>query len=91
MFSTRRVWRSGVRFDCPECGLLLKDDPAHATEIDRGCAACGGTLRLVGKGERMVEHAEWYRCLSCQRLFMKRRGEVVETRPRAGFEEFTRF
>jgi hypothetical protein len=46
---------------------------------------------MVGRGERMVENAEWYRCLSCERLFMKRRGEIVETKPRAGFEEFTRF
>src|SRR5262249_39424283 len=87
----RRVWRSGVRFDCPDCGKLLKDDTQHSETVARGCVACDGTLRLVAKGERMVEHALWYRCLSCHRLYMKRRGEVVETRPRSGFDEFTRF
>ena len=91
MPDARRVWRSGVRFDCPECGLLLKDDADHATHVEHGCAICGGTLRLVGRGERMVGNAEWYRCLSCERLFMRRRGEVVETGSRSGFDEFTRF
>jgi hypothetical protein len=89
--STKRVWRSGVRFDCPECGKLLKDDVKHAETMAGGCASCGGDLRLVGRGERMVEGALWFRCLSCDQLYMKRRGEVVETRPRSGFEEFTRF
>ena len=86
-----RIWRSGVRFDCPECGQLWKDDETHAPEIARGCEKCGGTLRLVGQGERMVEHAEWYRCLSCSNLYMKRRGEIVETKPRSGFAEFATF
>lgn len=85
----KRILRAGVRFDCPECGKLLKDDAKHATQIDEGCARCGGDLRLVGKGERIVESAEWYRCLDCKRLYMKRRGEIVETKPRSGFEEFT--
>jgi hypothetical protein len=87
MSETKRVWRSGVRFDCTECGKLLKDDAEHAEEIADGCA-CGGTLRLVGKGERMVEFAEWYRCLDCRTLYMKRRGELVETKERSGFAEF---
>jgi hypothetical protein len=87
----KRVWRSGVRFDCPECGKLLKDDSDHSPVLPGGCGACGGDLRMVGKGERMVENAEWYRCLGCSRLYMRRRGEVVETKPRSGFEEFTRF
>lgn len=86
-----RIWRSGVRFDCPDCGKLLKDDDQHSETLGSGCAACGGDLRLVGQGERMVEHAQWYRCLACHALFMKRRGEVVETRPRSGFDEFTQF
>jgi predicted RNA-binding Zn-ribbon protein involved in translation (DUF1610 family) len=89
--SQKRVWRSGVRFDCAECGRLLKDDPDHAATIHNGCTSCGGELRLVGQGERMVEHAQWFRCLSCTRLFMKRRGELVETKPRNGFEQFTQF
>ncbi len=85
------MWRSGVRFDCPDCGKLLKDDGDHARAIVAGCASCGGDLRLVGQGERLVQNAEWYRCLACKRLYMKRRGEIVETKPRSGFEEFTRF
>lgn len=89
--ATTRVWRSGVRFDCPECGKLLKDDAEHAPVLAGSCIRCADDLRLVGKGERMVENAEWYRCLDCHALYMKRRGELVETRPRAGFEEFTRF
>jgi predicted RNA-binding Zn-ribbon protein involved in translation (DUF1610 family) len=87
--SENRVWRSGVRFDCPECGKLLRDDGDHATIIDRACQNCGNDLHLVGKGERMVEFAEWYRCSGCQTLYMKRRGEIVETKPRSGFDEFS--
>jgi predicted RNA-binding Zn-ribbon protein involved in translation (DUF1610 family) len=89
MSTDSKIWRSGVRFDCPECGALLKDDAVHATAIDGGCSSCGGDLRLVGKGDRIVESAEWYRCLECKQLYMKRRGEIVETKPRSGFEEFT--
>jgi hypothetical protein len=89
--SQKRVWRSGVRFDCPECGKLLKNDPEHATLLIAGCAKCHGDLRLVGQGERMVESAAWYRCLDCKQLYMKRRGEIVETKPRSGFDEFTQF
>jgi hypothetical protein len=85
-----RVWRSGVRFDCPDCGRLWKDDPEHAASIQGGCQ-CGGELRLVGLGERMVENARWYRCLSCSALYMDRRGELVETGERSGFADFTRF
>jgi len=91
MPETKRVWRSGVRFDCPECGKLLKDDADHAESIECGCPKCGGDLRLVGQGERMVEHAQWFRCLDCERLYMKRRREIVETKPRNGFDEFTTF
>lgn len=91
MTNKKRVWRSGVRFDCPDCGKLLKDDADHARELVDGCRACAGDLRLVGKGDRIVESAEWYRCLECKRLYMKRRGEIVETQPRSGFAEFTTF
>jgi phage FluMu protein Com len=89
MTDQKRVWRSGVRFDCAECGKLLKDDAEHSESIDSGCPKCGGNLRLVGQGERMVEHAQWFRCLACEQLYMKRRGEIVETKPRSGFVEFT--
>lgn len=88
---SKRVWRSGVRFDCPICGRLFKDDAEHAPEIAAGCVACGEDLRLVGQGDPKVESAKWYRCLSCKKLYMQRRGEVVETKPRSGFEEFTNF
>jgi hypothetical protein len=87
----KRVWRSGVRFDCPECGRLWKDDPDHAPEKAGACLSCGGDLRLVGKGEAMVQHAEWYRCLACHEVHMNRRGELVVTRPRSGFAEYTEF
>jgi hypothetical protein len=91
MARSGRVWRSGVRFDCAECGALLKDDSEHGTVLAGECAACGGDLRLVGRGEAMVEYALWFRCVACRRLYMQRRGEIVETRPRAGFEEFASF
>lgn len=91
MSKETRVWRSGVRFDCPDCGKLWKDDARHAEIIESGCPKCSGDLRLVGLGERMVEHAKWFRCLKCEQLYMKRRGEIVETKPRNGFEEFTTF
>lgn len=90
MAEKKRVWRSGVRFDCPECGKLLKDDSEHADHIEGACEKCGGTLRLVGHGEAMVQGAMWYRCLDCKALYMKRRGEIVPTKPRSGFDEFTK-
>lgn len=86
----KRVWRSGVRFDCPECGRLWKDDEAHAPTKASGCLDCGGNLRMVGKGDSpSVGGANWYRCLACKGLFMHRRGELVPTQPRTGFAEFT--
>lgn len=84
----KRVWRSGVRFDCPECGKLWRDDLDHADILPGGCPTCGGLLSLVGQGEALVEFAKWYRCADCDGLFMKRRGEIVPTKPRNGFSEF---
>ena len=43
--SSERVWRSGVRFDCPECGKLWKDDADHAPAIAGGCNADFGYRR----------------------------------------------
>lgn len=86
--SGRRVWRAGVRFDCPECGLLLRDDDEHEQRLVSACPMCAGDLRLVGNGERLVEFAKWYRCTACAGLFMRRRGEIVPTKPRTGFVEF---
>jgi len=83
----KKVWRSGVRFDCPECGKLWRDDD-HAERLEAACPNCNGDLRLVGLGERLVEFAKWYRCANCDGLFMRRRGEIVETKPRSGFAEF---
>ncbi|MDV3135418.1 hypothetical protein [Mycobacterium sp. 29Ha] len=84
----KRVWRSGVRFDCAECGKLWRDDDDHAEKRPGDCPNCNGDLRLVGLGERIVEFAKWYRCAGCDGLFMRRRGEIVETKPRSGFAEF---
>lgn len=91
MSTTKPIRRSGVRFDCPECGKLLKDDAEHSAIFASGCTKCGGDLRLVGQGERIVEYAQWFRCLSCHALYMYRRGDIVPTKPRTGFEEFTAF
>jgi predicted RNA-binding Zn-ribbon protein involved in translation (DUF1610 family) len=88
----RRIWRSGVRFNCPECGRLWRDDADHAPVLAKSCAACGGDFRLVGKGDSpFVQDANWYRCLGCKNLYMRRRGEIVTTKPRSGFAEFTGF
>jgi len=84
----KRVSRAGVRFDCVECGRLLRDDDDHSERLAKACPRCGGELRLVGKGERMVDFAKWYRCQACAGLSMVRRGEIVPTKPRAGFSQF---
>ncbi len=89
----KRIFRSGVRFDCPQCGKLLKDDVKHAKQVKKGCPTCSGDLRLVGIGDStyLIGGAIWFRCLECKALFMKRRGELVPTQPRAGFKQFTEF
>ena len=73
------------------CGTLLKDDGEHAEVLVGGCSACGGNVRLVGQGEQIVQFAQWFRCLDCKGLYMFRRGDLVPTKPRNGFEEFTQF
>lgn len=85
----KRIWRSGVRFDCPECGRLWRDDDEHGEVREGGCLTCQGDIKLVGRGESIVEFARWYRCKKCSELFMFRRGELVVTGPRSGFAEYT--
>lgn len=83
----KRVHKAGVFFDC-DCGKLLRDCGEHVVADPSSCPACSGGLRVVGIGNAMVQNAIWSRCRSCKSLWMKRRGELVETRPRAGFELF---
>jgi predicted SprT family Zn-dependent metalloprotease len=85
----KRIQRSGVIFTCETCGKLLRDCPEH-NPVDVGlmCVACRGSLRLVGNGEKTVQFAKWYRCTACGALFMRRRGELVPTGPRRGFETY---
>jgi predicted RNA-binding Zn-ribbon protein involved in translation (DUF1610 family) len=84
----KRVWRSGVRFDCPQCGKLWRDDDEHAERHREPCPHCGGELRMVGLGEAIVQYAKWFRCRDCGHLYMWRRGELAATGPRSGFGEF---
>jgi predicted RNA-binding Zn-ribbon protein involved in translation (DUF1610 family) len=87
------IYRSGVRFDCPECGMLWRDDPKHSPVQRGNCPSCGGDLKMVaiGANPALVGDAKWFRCLKCRELFMHRRGQLVRTKPRAGFSEFTEF
>jgi len=87
------IFRSGVRFDCPQCGKLWKDDKQHAKVLKKECPACDGDLRLVAVGHdpMLIGDAIWFRCLKCKSLYMKRRGELVPNQPRAGFKQFTEF
>jgi DNA-directed RNA polymerase subunit RPC12/RpoP len=89
----KRVYRSGARFDCAECGKLLRDDDEHSVIVKGGCPSCRGDLRLVAVGEDMqlVGDARWFRCMACKVLYMQRRSELVPTQPRMGFKEFTQF
>lgn len=80
-------------FNCPKCGLLLKDDGEHTTVLSKSCPECKGDLKLVATAAiaSLVGDAKWFRCLSCKSLIMQRRNEIVPTKPRSGFKEFTEF
>jgi DNA-directed RNA polymerase subunit RPC12/RpoP len=84
-----RIHKAGVFFDCTECGKLLRDCTEHNPPNPAACPDCSATIRIVGIGNAMVQNAVWLRCLGCGKLWMRRRGEVVETRDRSGFERFT--
>ncbi len=83
-----RVHKAGVFFDCSECGKLLRDCAEHNAPIPSDCPNCGAGLVVVGIGNAMVQNAVWLRCRACSKLWMKRRGELVETKPRSGFERY---
>jgi phage FluMu protein Com len=83
-----RVHKAGVFFDCGECGKLLRDCAEHNSPIPSDCPNCGAGLVVVGIGNAMVQNAVWLRCRACSKLWMKRRGELVETKPRSGFERY---
>lgn len=89
----RGFYRSGVRFDCPDCGTLLKDEKKHLVVLRSQCFTCHSDLKLVAVGANtaMVGDARWFRCVKCKMLFMQRRGEVVATTPRRGFKDVTEF
>jgi transposase-like protein len=82
------IIRKGVRFTCEKCGKLLKKCNVHNPVDKGGCPSCKGNLKRVGVGNHMVGGAGWYKCLKCKKYFMSRRGEVVETRARDGFDKF---
>ena len=84
-----RVHKAGVFFDCPECGRLLRDCRDHNPPSPADCPGCGAALGIVGIGNAMVQNALWLRCRGCKKLWMKRRGQLVETRPRSGFERYS--
>jgi hypothetical protein len=87
-----RIFKAGVRFDCPQCGKLWKDDLEHTKLVKRGCPGCSGDIRLVAVGEDpLLSYAIWFRCIACKSLFMRRRGELIATKPRAGFGQYTEF
>lgn len=77
-----------MTFDCEHCGRLLRDCSDHPPD-PKQCPHCGMDMKTVGIGNSMVQYAIWLRCSGCRRLWMRRRGEVVETKPRAGFAKFS--
>ena len=84
-----RKYRSGVFFDCTICGQLLRDCQEHNAPEPRSCPICKGDLKLVGVGaNEFVGNASWLRCVACARIFIRRRGDTIETKPRAGFDEY---
>lgn len=83
-----RLHKAGVFFDCAECGKLLRDCAEHNSPIPPDCPNCGARLVVVGNGNAMVQNAVWLRRRACSKLWMKRRGELVETKPRSGFERY---
>jgi phage FluMu protein Com len=89
MSEKARVHKAGVWFDCDQCGKLLRDCGEHHLADPSECPACKGELRVVGIGNTMVQFAIWSRCRSCMKLWMLRRGELVETKPRSGFEQWS--
>jgi hypothetical protein len=84
-----RVHKAGVFFDCSECGKLLRDCSEHNPAEPASCPNCRGSLRVVGIGNAIVQNAVWLRCLACKALFMRRRGALVPTKPRSGFEKYS--
>ena len=89
MAEIKPIIRSGARFNCEQCGELLRDDDFHRRIYETPCEKCGGDLRLVAySASRMTGDAKWFKCEKCPKLFMWRRGELVETSPRNGFDEF---
>lgn len=59
-----------------------------------GPGLTGAVLHAMGDryegtiANAMVQNAVWLRCRACSKLWMKRRGELVETKPRSGFERY---
>ncbi len=84
----KKIHRNGVDFTCSRCGRLLRDCIEHNPADVGACPSCDGDLRKVGVGNNLVGNAVWYRCEHCGGYFMHRRGELVETHARNGFEEF---
>lgn len=83
-----RVYKAGVFFDCPKCSKLLRDCSRHNAPKKKACPDCGADARLVAIGGEIVGFASWLRCINCKALLMQRRGEIVKTPPRAGFDTY---
>lgn len=89
MIDKKAVVRNGARFDCERCGTLLRDDDFHRTIHKQPCSKCGGELRMVAYSvSRMTGDAKWFKCERCGEYYMHRRGELVDTKPRSGFDQF---
>lgn len=89
MADIKPIVRNGARFNCEVCGELLREDDFHRRVHESSCDKCGGELRLVAYSvTKMTGDAKWFKCEDCSQLFMHRRGELVETQPRGGFDQF---